>query len=219
MVRTCRSAPTAAWHPAKDMEHTEVAVIDYLPGTWPPGAGVACIARRTRIPVESIPTDPRARKLRTIDKEQQALALEGKLDHVFGYSFILTDLDVSTPGKLVAVEHWYRHRTDIEALNRDAKHGAALRHLPSGSRTVNTAWMWAALLACAISNWIQEITGIDDGRGQARRTVSRMRRELFNIPARITRTNRAPSRQPPPDPELLIVVLTRLQNLPTTHSG
>jgi hypothetical protein len=219
VVRTCRSAPTAAWHPAKDMEHTEVAVIDYLPGTWPPGAGVVCIARRTRIPVELIPTDPRARKLRTIDKEQQALALEGKLDHVFGYSFILTDLEVSTPGKLVAVEHWYRHRTDIEALNRDAKHGAALRHLPSGSRTVNTAWMWAALIACAISNWIQEITGIDDGRGRARRTVSRMRRELFNIPARITRTNRAPSLQPPPDPELLIVVLTRLQNLPTSHSG
>ena len=100
--------------------------------------------------------------MRTIDKDQLALALEGKIDHVYGYSFILTNLDVSTPARLVAVEHWYRHRTDIEALNRDAKLGAALRHLPSGSRPVNTVWMWAALLACAISNWIQEITGIDD---------------------------------------------------------
>jgi hypothetical protein len=32
------------WHPAKDMEHTEVAVIDYLPGSWPDNAGVVCIA-------------------------------------------------------------------------------------------------------------------------------------------------------------------------------
>ena len=219
VVRAGRSAPTGGWHPAKDMEHTEVAVIDYLPGSWPAAAGIVCIARRTRIPVEMMPTDPRARKLRTIDKEQQALALQGKIDYVYGYSFILTNRDVSTPAKLVEVEHWYRHRTDIEALNRDAKHGAALRHLPSGSRTVNTVWMWAALLACAISNWIQEITGIDDGHGRARRTVARMRRELFNIPARITRSNRAPTLQPPPDAGLLTVVLTRLQNLPTIRAG
>jgi hypothetical protein len=67
------------------MEHTEVAGIDYLPGTWPKHAGIACIARRTRIPVELIPSDGRARKLRTIDKGQLALALEGKLDHVYGF--------------------------------------------------------------------------------------------------------------------------------------
>jgi hypothetical protein len=219
VVRAGRVPPTGGWHPAKEMEHTEVAVIDYLPGSWPADAGVVCIARRTRIPVELIPTDPRARKLRTIDKDQLALALAGKLDHVYGHSFILTNLDVSTPSKLVAVEHWYRHRTDIEALNRDAKNGAALRHLPSGDRTVNTVWMWAALLACAISNWIQEITGIDDGRGRKRRTVARMRRELFNIPARVTRSNRAPTLLPPHYDGLLTVVLTTLQNLPTTRTG
>ncbi|HEY4994456.1 MAG TPA: IS1380 family transposase [Nakamurella sp.] len=219
VVRACREAPSDGWHPATDMPHTEVAVIDYLPGTWPEDSGVVCIARRTRIPVELMPTDPRARKLRTIDKAQQALALEGKLDYVYGYSFILTNLDVSTPAKLVEVEHWYRHRTDIEALNKDAKHGAALRHLPSGDRTVNTVWMWAALLACAISNWIQEITGIDDGRGRARRTLARMRRELFNIPARVTHTNRALTLRPPPDAGLLPVVLPRLQDLPTIRAA
>jgi hypothetical protein len=219
VVRAGRVPPTGGWHSAKDMAHTEVAVIEYLPGSWPADAGVVCIARRTRIPVELIPTDPRARKLRTIDKDQLALALEGKLNHVYGYSFILTNLDVGTPSKLVAVEHWYRHRTDIEALNRDAKHGAALRHLPSGDRAVNAVWMWAALLACAISNWIQEITGIDDGRGRGRRTVARMRRELFNIPARVTRSNRAPTLRPPPDDGLLTLVLTTLQNLPTTRAG
>src|SRR6476661_3494388 len=151
VVRANRTGPTAGWHPAKHMEHAEVAIIDYLPGSWPQDAGITCIARRTRIPVQLIPTDPRARKLRTIDKDQLALGLTGQIDHVYGYSFILTNLDVSTPTKLVQVEHWYRHRTDIEALNKDAKLGAALRHLPSGSRTVNNVWMWAALLGCAIS--------------------------------------------------------------------
>ena len=219
VVRASRETPVAGWHPAKDMAHTEVAVIDYLPGTWPKGAGVTCIARRTRIPVELMPTDPRARKLRTIDKAQQVLALEGKLDYVYAHSFILTNLDVSTPAKLVETEHWYRRRTDIEALNKDAKHGAALRHLPSGDRTVNTVWMWAALLACAISNWIQEITGIDDGRGRARRTLARMRRELFNIPARVTHINRALTLRPPPDAGLLPVVLPRLQDLPTIRAA
>jgi len=121
------------------MEHTELAVIDYLPGTWPQGVsciarrtripveripterarGVSCIARRTRIPVERIPTE-RARKRRTIPKDQLALALEGRLDAVYGYSFILTDLDVTDPEKLAEIEWWYRHRTDIEALNKDA---------------------------------------------------------------------------------------------------
>jgi len=127
VVRACRSAPTGGWHPAKDMEHTEVAVIDYLPGTWPADAGVTCIARRTRIPVESMPTDPRARKLRTIDKAQQALALEGTLDHVYGYSFILTNLDVSTPGQtrrnraLVPAPH--RHRSPQQG--RETRCGAS----------------------------------------------------------------------------------------------
>jgi hypothetical protein len=51
---------------------------------------------------------------------------------VYGYSFILTNHDVSTPARAAAVEHSYRHRTEIENIFRDAKHGAALRHLPSG---------------------------------------------------------------------------------------
>lgn len=77
-----------------------------------------CIARRTRIPAERIPTE-RARKRRTIPQDQLALALEGRIDAVFGYSFILTNLDVSDAEKLAEVEWWYRHRTDIEALNED----------------------------------------------------------------------------------------------------
>ena len=164
LVAAAQRVPGHAWIPAVGMADTEVAVVDYLPGTWPKDAGIACIARRTRIPVEKVPTG-RARKRRTIPAEQLTLALQGRLEAVFGYSFILTNLDLGDPDNdpeahaeaLAETEWWYRHRTDIEALNKDAKHGAALRHLPSADRRVNSVWMWAALLACAVSAWTQEL--------------------------------------------------------------
>lgn len=205
--------PDHQWIPAIGMDDTEIAVIAYLPGSWPTDGGVVCIARRTRVPAEQIPTE-RARKRRTIPKDQLALALEGRLDHVYGYSFVLTNLDVTTDDNLAEVEWWYRHRTDIEALNKDAKFGAALRHLPSADHAVNSVWMWAALLSCAISSWIQEITGLDRGNGRGRRTVARLRRELINVPARLVRRAGTTHLRLPPGEQLLATVLPRLQQLP-----
>lgn len=40
-------------------------------------------------------------------------------------------IDMPLAQVAAAVEHWYRHRAEIENIFRDAKHGAALRHLPS----------------------------------------------------------------------------------------
>ncbi len=187
-------------------------MIDYLPGSWPTD-GVVCIARRTRIPVEKIPTG-RARKRRTIPTDQLTLALAGRLDYVFGYSFILTNIDVGDDERLAETEWWYRHRTDIEALNKDAKHCGALRHLPSADHRVNSVWMWAALLACAISAWLQELCGIDRGNGRGRRTVARLRRELISVPARLTRRAGTTVLRLPPGTWLLGTVLPRLQLLP-----
>jgi DDE family transposase len=211
VLRAAAAATDGRWVPAVGMDDTELAIIDYLPGAWPPG--VVCIARRTRIPVERIPTE-RARKRRTIPKEQLALALGGRLEYVFGYSFILTNLDVSSEQKLAEVEWWYRHRTDIEALNKDGKLGAGLRHLPSGSHAVNSVWMWAALLACALSAWLQEITGIDYGNGRGRRTITRLRRELIGVPARLARRGGVIWLYLPPGEQLLTTVLPALQRLP-----
>jgi hypothetical protein len=95
-IAAAQRVPDHAWTPAVGMENTEVAVIDYLPGTWPADAGIACVARRTRIPAERIPTG-RARKRRTIPSEQLELALTGRLEAVFGYSFFLTNLDLGNP--------------------------------------------------------------------------------------------------------------------------
>ena len=200
------------WVPAIGMDDTEIAVVEYLPGRWPT-QDVVCIARRTRIPVDHIPST-RARKRRTIDKNQLTLALAGQVEHVFGYSFILTNLDVTGDEKLAGVEWWYRHRTDIEALNSGAKYGGALRHLPSKYHNVNAVWMWGALLACAISAWLQELAGTDHGNGRGRRTIARLRRELINVPARIIRTAGTIYLRLPPGAQLLATVLPRLQELP-----
>lgn len=203
---------TAAIGLDDDGREGEVAVMPYVPGWWP--AGTACLVRRVRIPVEKISADTRARRRRTVPTDQLALALDGGCDHVYGYSFILTNLDVSTGEKAAEVEHWYRHRTDIEALNRDAKHGAALRHLPSGDIAVNRVWMWSALLACAMSAWLQEVTGIDRGNGRGRRSVARLRRELICVPGRVIDHARRLELRLPPGPQLLPTVLDRLRLLP-----
>lgn len=211
VFRAATAVPDHAWVPAIGMNDTEVAVIDYRPRNWPDT--VVCLARRTRIPTERIPT-ARARKRRTIPADQLTLALDGRLEHVYGYSFVLTNLPVSTDLQIAEVEWWYRHRTDIEALNKDAKHGTALIHLPSASFAVNSVWLWAGLLGCAISSWIQELAAIDAGNGRGRRTVARLARELITVPARITRRAGQILLRLPPGPQLLAVVLPRLQQLP-----
>jgi hypothetical protein len=232
LISAAQRVPDHQWVPAVGMLDTEVALVAYLPGSWPPDAGISCVARRTRIPVENLPTG-RARKRRTIPTGQYELALQGRIEAVYGYSFFLTDMlspeqpaqpqpeqpeqpeDDELDGlRLAELEWWYRHRTDIEALNKDAKHGAAMRHMPSADRRVNRIWMWAALLACAMSSWMQELTGLDHGNGRGRRTLARLRRELILTPARLTRRSGLTLLRLPPGEQLLAVVLPRLQALP-----
>ena len=98
----------------------------------------------------------------------------------------------------MAIEAWHRGRTDIEDRFRDAKHGAALIHLPSGDPGVNTAWLWAALLALALSAWLQELAGLDHGDGRGRAHLARLRRELLCVPARLIRHGRALILRPAP---------------------
>ena len=107
-----------------------------------------------------------------------------------------------------------RHRTDIEELNRNAKHGTARRHLPSADHALSSMWMWAGLLGCAISSWIQEITGLDHGKCRGRRSVARFRRELINVPASISRRASTVFLRMPPGPNPLATVLPKLQQLP-----
>jgi hypothetical protein len=205
--------PAGAWTSATGMPGAEVAVTDYRPVGWP--EGTVCIVRRVRHRAEDLSADPRARRRRTIPKDQLALALDGELDAVYGYSFIATNLPADTPAQAVAIEAWYRGRADIEDRFRDAKHGAALIHLPSADPGVNTAWLWAALLALALSAWLQELGGLDDGAGRHRAHLGRLRRELICAPARLIRHGRRLILRPAPTHHgVLAAVLARLRALP-----
>ena len=116
------------------MDNAQVAVADYRPDWWP--ANTSLLIRRVRLAPEQVSADPRSRRRRTLHPGQRALPIPelASADAIYGYCFILTNLDVSAPDKAAAAEHWYRHRTTIENIFRDSKHGAALRHLPIGIR-------------------------------------------------------------------------------------
>ena len=214
----------SCWVDAKDMHDTQVAVADYRPADWPDGTRL--LIRRVRLSPEQISTDARSRRRRTLHPDQRALPFDeiAELDAIYGYSFIATNLDVSTSEHAVEVEHWYRHRTTVENVFRDSKDGAALRHLPSGYHAVNTAWMWGALLAAATAGWLHQLTaersdddtriiaghGVDGGKAM----IATLRRRLVAVPGRVVRHARGLTLRLPPGHHLVGEILARTRTLP-----
>jgi len=162
------------WVDAVDMHGAQVAVAPYCPDWWP--ADTEVLIRRVRLNIDAgqVSGDLRSRRRRTLHPDQRALPTTelADADVVYAYSFIVTNLDVSTPEKAAAVEHWYRHRTQCENIFRDAKHGAALNHLPSGHPEVNRAWMWGALLAVNMAGWLHHLTATPDPADSSSATAS-----------------------------------------------
>jgi hypothetical protein len=210
------------WTEAIDMDGAQVAVAQYCPDWWP--AATRLLIRRVRLAPGQLGADPRARRRRTLHPEQRALPIAELADTVYGYSFIVTNLDVSTSEQAATVEHWYRHRTAIENVFRDAKIGAALRHLPSGYQQVNKAWMWGALLAVSIAGWLHQLTTtpgptgtlIGHGAREGQAMIATLRHRLICVPARLVRHAGALDLRLPPGYPLLEKVLARLRALPTT---
>jgi hypothetical protein len=221
--RLLDGVPVDGWTDAIDMTAAQIAVAGYTPDWWP--AATRLVIRRVRLDLDhgQISGDPRARRRRALHPQQRALPLAEltDADGVFGYSFIVSNLDVSTGAAAAEVEHWYRHRTQVENLFRDTKHGAALRHLPSGHQPVNRAWMWGALLAATSCGWLHHLTATTRDRrlggygvrgGQAMITTLRWR--LLAVPARLVRHARGLTLRLPPGHHLLAEVLARLRALP-----
>jgi hypothetical protein len=182
----------SAWGDALDMEGAQVAETVYRPGDWK-HEPLRLIVRRVPFTAERIARLKGSRRLNTIHPEQLQMALDGQLDSVYGYSFILTDI----PHQHTAwVEHFHRHRAQIEERLKDTKTGQALRHLPSGDINANRVWLTAAMLAVNLTAWCCELSPAAGASGQAkpntplRRHAHTLRRRLFNVPARIIRTGR-----------------------------
>jgi Transposase DDE domain group 1 len=208
------------------MDGAQVAVADYRPDWWP--ANTTLLIRRVRLDPGQVSAGPRSRRRRTLHPGQRALPVPGLAEAgaIYGYSFILTNLDVSAPDKAAAAEHWYRHRTTIENIFRDSKHGAALRHLPSGYVSVNTAWMWGALLAACMAGWLHQLTGtaLEDAQGevivaghgvrQGKAMIATLRRRLIAVPGRLVRHAGQMTLRLAPGYGLLAEILARLRALP-----
>lgn len=176
--RAERKIPDGAWRKAIGME-AEVAECDYVPSGWPERSRTIC--RRVKVDRDEVSGDQRSRRRRTIDPNQLKLLEAGETDHVYAYSFIVTNLT----GTLLSIEAWFRKRALVEEKIKDSKLGMAMRHMPSGYETVNALWMWAALIALNISSWLQALTEHDKADGRAH--GKRLRRELVSVAARVTR--------------------------------
>ena len=211
-----------AWRDAIDMPNAQVAVSTYRPADWP--EDTVLLVRRVKLDPDQVSADPRSRRRRTLHPDQRALPIP-ELEQepaIYAYSFICTNLDVSTPARAAAVEHWYRHRTSIENIFRDSKHGAALRHLPSGHEQVNTAWMWASLIAAAIAAWLHQLTGLIlggelvEGHGVrgGKAMIATLRRRLIAVPARLVSHGGQLIMRLAPGPCLLPQVLAAIRALP-----
>jgi hypothetical protein len=181
--------PDDAWQPASDMPGAEVAETVYTPDGWK-HEPLRLIVRRRCFSARELSSNPRARRLKTIHPEQLQLALTGQLQSVFGYSFILTDIH-DQPA--VDVEHFHRHRAQIEERLKDAKLGQALRRLPSGDANANRVWLTAVLAALNLSAMLCDLSPLAGASGTApadaplRRHAKLLRRALLRVPARITR--------------------------------
>jgi DDE family transposase len=181
--------PDDAWRQASEMPGAEVAETTYTPDGWKHDP-LRLIVRRRCFSARELSRNPRARRLKTIHPEQLQLALAGQLPSVFGYSFTLTDIGEQPATE---VEHFHRHRAQIEERLKDAKLGQALRRLPSGDPNANRVWMTAVLAAINLTAMLCDLSPLAAASGRAlddaplRRHAKTLRRALICVPARIIR--------------------------------
>lgn len=181
-----------AWSDALDLADAQVAEIAYTPTGWK-HEPLRMIVRRTRYSAAQISSNPRARRRKTIHPDQLAMLLDGHAGNVYGYSFILTDIHDEP---VVWVEHFHRHRAQIEERLKDAKLGQALRPMPSADQNANRTWMAACLLALNLTAFVCDLCPAAGASGKApadaplRRTAKTLRRLLFGVPARVSSSAR-----------------------------
>ena len=172
------------WQPADGLRDAWVAETSYSPKGWQ-AEPLRLIVRRVAHPADALSDDPRARRRSTIPAEQLTLGLAGALDTVYGYSFILTDLD----GEAAAVERHHRERAQIEERIKDHKLGVSLRRLPLSDLDGNRFWLHCTALALNLLALLSDLLfGADPpGHLPRRRQAKWLRRMLLCVPARIVR--------------------------------
>lgn len=196
MWRAMREIPEQNWADATGMRGAQVAETTITPHGWG-HEQLRLIVRRVSVTAQEIHRgSARARRRSTIPPDQLQMVLDGQLDSTYAYSFIVTDIP-ATEKTTTEVEHFHRHRAQIEERFKDAKLGQPLRHLPSGDLNANRVWLTASLTALNITAILCDLSPAAAASGHApdentplRRHAKALRRILFCVPARITRTAR-----------------------------
>jgi hypothetical protein len=100
---------------------------------------------------------------------------------LYDYHALITDRD----GDMLELETDHRRHAEIENAIRDLKYGVALNHLPSGRFGANGAWLAVQVMAHNVARWTSHI-----GFGAGIVTTKTLRRRLFGLPGRLTRSAR-----------------------------
>jgi hypothetical protein len=131
---------------------------------------------------------------------------------LYDYHAFITD----RVGEMLELEADHRRHAEIEIENaiRDLKYGMGLNHLPSGKFAANAAWLAVQVMAHNLARWTARI-----GLGAGIVTTKTLRRRLFGLVARLTRSARRltlhfPARWPWADE--FAAALARLRAIPLT---
>jgi len=126
----------------------------------------------------------------------------------YDFHAFITDRD----GAMLELEGDHRRHAEIENAIRDLKYGMALNHLPSGKFAANAAWLAVQVLAHNLARWTARI-----GLGAGIVTTKTLRRRLFALAGRLTRSARRVTLHLPVDwpwATEFTAALTRLRALP-----
>ena len=100
---------------------------------------------------------------------------------IYDYHAFITDRD----GETLELEADHRRHAEIENAIRDLKYGVGLNHLPSGKFAANAAWLAVQVMAHNLARWTARI-----GLGEGIVTTKTLRRRLFSLSGRLTRSAR-----------------------------
>ena len=100
---------------------------------------------------------------------------------LYDFHAFITDRD----GETLELEADHRRHAEIENAIRDLKYGMGLNHLPSGRFAANGAWLAVQVIAHNLARWTARI-----GLGEGIVTTKTLRRRLFGLVGRLTRSAR-----------------------------
>ncbi len=186
VVAACRALDVRFSITARFFGRRLRTLVEAIPGdAWAPipywiegGADVAEIAYtpfRGRGGATAVPVRLIVRRVRPKAGSQLALFT------LYDYHPFITDRE----GDMLALEADHRRHAEVENAIRDLKHGMGLNHLPSGRFAANAAWLAVQVMAHNLARWTARL-----GLGAGIVTAKTLRRRLFSLVGRLTRSAR-----------------------------